>query len=297
MKHKKLVLIVILLCFLGQLNIIKYCTAFPCNILYLNSDKDVYYLDDEILINASWELNYNPDIQISYIKIQIFNSFNNNLWESLDYDNMGISEENWTVIIKNLNLSFSTSSCFISIKFYLYFYNTITQQLITDYIETIPIQILKRDLSCRLIGFNNHLHNEEALNFYAKFFYQSSENYSYLVNQTIFFEIMKDKKILYSANYTTNIEGVIHISIPNISKITTGQIKIRFLLQNDSFLNDCILDYDLFIDDIENEGISNDILMILLTSVIIVGSLISTLIYRNFKRTRKKSLAELTIEI
>jgi len=108
---------------------------------------------------------------------------------------------------------------------------------------------------------------------------------------------MKDDKILYRQNFTTNDEGSIQIIIFNITKITTGHNVIRFILKNNPLFNNLILDHDLFIGDNEYPLNSSGVIyLILIIPGIIIGSLI-ILAYKIFKKSRQKSLAELTIEI
>ena len=297
MKHKKILLLIILFFLIGQHNITKYSAAFPCNLIYINSDRQIYYFDDEIILNASWDLNYDPGIQVSYITIQIFNSQNVNIWESPHYDEIGIYEGNWTIDIKSLNLSLSNSSCFLYIKLFLYFYDFFNSDYIYDYLQVIQIQVVKKEISYQISGFKNHIREADNLDFYLQFFIDSLENITYIVNETISLELIKNDRILYSQFFTSNQEGIIHISLYNITEITNGANKIKIIIDSNPLFNTLILEFDLFIDLNDPYNNDNTILYIIMIPSIIIGIGIIIIIFRHFKKTRQKSLAELTIEI
>ncbi|MHA1489837.1 MAG: hypothetical protein ACTSRI_09285 [Promethearchaeota archaeon] len=48
-----------------------------CELIFFKTNQEVYYIDEKIEINASWELNYNIGLEFSYIQIQIYDIFNN----------------------------------------------------------------------------------------------------------------------------------------------------------------------------------------------------------------------------
>ncbi len=262
----------------------------------LNLDKNTYYLDEELTINASWELNYNPDTQVSYVKIQIYDSQEVIKWESPIYDEIGAREENWTVLIKNLDLSFLDSSCILFITLYEYFNDPLNDSPIENYLLIIQVQILKRDISCELVGFNNLLKNGEDLSFFAKFFYETSKGSVLLVHQSIYFELVKEGMVLHTQNYKTDFNGLIQVKISNISEITEGYNLMRLYINNNSFFNSIELNYSLFIENNNFINHSIEIYIILLISVILIVSLTFLLIYRNIIRSRQKTLTELTIE-
>ncbi len=297
MKHKKILLLIILFFLIGQYNTTKYCTAFPCNLIYMNSDRQVYYFDDRIILNASWDLNYDPGSQISYIKIQIFNSQNVNIWESQSYDEIGIHKGNWTIDINSLNLSLSNSTYFLYIKLFLYFYDFFNSEYIYDYLQIIQIQIIKKDISYQISGFNNHLNKADNLDFYLQFFIDSYGNITYVSNQTISFELMKNDMMLYSQLFISNEEGIIHLSVCNITEITNGRNKIRILIDSNPLFNNLILEFELFIDIDYPDNNNNSIFFIILVLSIIIGIGMTYFIYRRLKKAHQRPFAELIIEI
>ena len=75
---KKEILLLILLVFLIEIPFIsKGVKGFYCNLFFLEVDKDSYYANEEIRINASWELDYNPFNEYGYIQIHLYDSLDN----------------------------------------------------------------------------------------------------------------------------------------------------------------------------------------------------------------------------
>ena len=296
MKHKKKLSLVILIFFIVQQNTITYCAAFPCNLFYMNSDRQVYYYDDMIFINASWELDYDTETQISYVKIQVFNSQNANIWESPQYDEIGIYEGNWTIDIELLNLSLSNSTSFLYIKLLLYFYDFYYTDYIYDYLKIIQIQLTKKEICYQISGFNDHLNKADNLDFYIQFYYEYLENITYIVNQTVSFELIKNDITLYNQFFISNEEGIIHISLNNITEISFGSNKIKILIENPLF-DTLTLEFELFIDNTDLNNEIDILFFVIIVPGIIIGIGISILFYKSYKKARQKSLTELTIEI
>ena len=72
---------------------INFAKASNCNLDFLKTNKDIYYLNENIIINASWDLNYDSDIEYAYVQIQIFDIFDIILWNSSKYDKTGTYED------------------------------------------------------------------------------------------------------------------------------------------------------------------------------------------------------------
>jgi hypothetical protein len=288
---------IILFFLIGQHIITRFGAAYPCNLIYINCDRQVYYIDDKITLNASWDLNYDPGTQISYIIIQIFNSQNINIWESPHYDEIGIYEGNWTIDINSLNISLSNSTTFLYIKLFLYFFDFFNSDYIYDYLQVIQIQIIKRDISYQISGFNNQLNKADNLDFFLQFFIDSLENITYVVNQTVSFELIKNDLILYTQIFTSNEEGIIHVSLKNITEITNGSNKIKIFIDSNPLFNALVLEFDLFIDIDDPKKNDNDIFYMIMLISIISGIGITIFIYASYKRSHQKPIAELTVEI
>ncbi len=192
---KKNVPIIIIFIFLGvfHLNLNVRGSPPPFNLIYLNTDKEQYYIDDKIIINASWELNYNIITEISYIQVQIYDNYNNLIWNSSIYDNIGNFYMNWTINIQNLNLSFFCHSINLSVKFYIYLFNIEEmEEVFNEFLEEIEIVILKRTISCQLFGFNNNIFYGDNLKIKARFYDNVLDTSYYLVNHTVEFKIYSE---------------------------------------------------------------------------------------------------------
>ncbi|MHA1661557.1 MAG: hypothetical protein ACTSUT_20875, partial [Promethearchaeota archaeon] len=109
------------------MSIAKFSKGGTYNLIFLKTDQEVYYIDEKIEINASWELNYNIGLEFSYIQIQIYNIYNNLLWNSSEYYDIGIIEKNWTINILELNISYSNYSNILLVK--CFYYNIIIETL------------------------------------------------------------------------------------------------------------------------------------------------------------------------
>ncbi|MFX0042024.1 MAG: hypothetical protein ACFE8L_03850 [Candidatus Hodarchaeota archaeon] len=263
MKKIKLLIILILIP-IGLFIDTSFAKASNCNLTFLKTDKAIYYINENIKINASWDLDYNSDIEYAYVQIQIFNNFDNFLWNSSKYDEIGTFEDNWTIIIENLNLDFTNYSNLIFIKFYYYYYQEEIGIPQGEFLETIEITINKREASCELIGFRDHMRLGENHSFNVRFFDSSSDNSSNIINQEILFKIISNNSLLSQRNFTTNQTGMFEIFISSISHLRLGQNILIFeilnskIYNNTEFMYEILLEKNLmFIDVIEFKEILN----------------------------------------
>ena len=149
MKKKKIInfLIFALILNLLLLNSVNFVNAYYCNLIYLENDKDVYYINDDIFINSSWELNYNPNNEISYVQIQVCDENDLIIWNSSKNYDIGIQEENWKIKILNLKLSISNYPHSFFIKFLNFLIGTlgrtITREKAVTFTASGADQILK----------------------------------------------------------------------------------------------------------------------------------------------------------
>ncbi len=93
-------------------------TFFKIN--YLNTDREVYYLDESIKINASWDKEQIPDDppnEESFFQIQILNYSYDILWNSSRfYENGDDIEKNFTLSIENdLDLIIEGQSIYLTV--------------------------------------------------------------------------------------------------------------------------------------------------------------------------------------
>jgi hypothetical protein len=227
--------------------ITKSAKSFSYDIFVFKSDKEIYYNNDNININASWELIYDPGYEISYFQVQIFNIFDKILWNSSEHHEIGYSEKNWTINIEFLNISFSNYTNTLFIKLY-HFYKDQNGGggPVEAFREIIIVNVLKRNVMCQLIGFKSVLKYGEHNFFTAKFY--GTDNNSYLVNETFHFEIISNKKILYQNNFTTNESGEISFNISTISHLNLGENNVIFNIRNNMIYNNATFSYEIFVE-------------------------------------------------
>ncbi|KKN35725.1 hypothetical protein LCGC14_0780660, partial [marine sediment metagenome] len=89
---------------------------------YFETDKNTYFNDEQIKINSTWDMYYNPAIEVAYIQAQIYNNLDNLLWNSSERYEIGIVEEVWIVNINLLNLDFPLNTSYISLSVRLFAY-------------------------------------------------------------------------------------------------------------------------------------------------------------------------------
>jgi len=227
--------------------ITKSAKSFSFDVFVFTSDKDIYYNNENININASWELIYDPGHEISYFQVQVFDIFDNILWNSSEHHEIGYSEKNWTINIEFLNISFSNYTNTLFIKLY-HFYKDQNGAggSVNAFRGIIIINVLKRNVMCQLIGLKSVLKYGDYNFFTAKFY--STDNNSYLVNETFHFEIISNKKILYQNNFTTNESGEISFNISTISHLNLGENKIIFNIRNNMIYNNATFSYEILVE-------------------------------------------------
>jgi hypothetical protein len=240
-EKKKFILFILLISVFSIFNLAKNGKAYYTYIWYFTTDRDTYYNDETIHINASWDLDYNPSFEISYVRIMIFDESDKLLWNSSIYDQIGTHlEGRWDIRIQDLDLPFNNTSNTLLIRFFYYFYS---QSLIAEYfVETIEIQAIKRNITCELIDFQPHLNYEEFLDFKARFY--SLENNSNLINHIITVKIISENSLRYNKNFTTNASGIIEISIPSSENLTIGKNYLIFELNSNKYFDNVIFIYE-----------------------------------------------------
>ncbi|MFX0017668.1 MAG: hypothetical protein ACFFAK_12605 [Promethearchaeota archaeon] len=220
--------------------------AYYYNLIFLETDKDEYYFDEFIEINASWELYYDIIQEISYIQIKICDGSDVILWNSSRYYDIGIYNKNWTIEIQNLNYSFTNYSKTIFINAYNYFkdLNLGNQQL--TLLKSVAVNIYKRNVSCEIIGFKDFIKYGENLAFTTKFF--CVENNSGLSNQLVEFKIMYKENIIYGQDYVTNKSGMFMVYISSIDQLGLGENSLIFNISNNKFFKDSHFEYKLTVE-------------------------------------------------
>ncbi len=215
----------------------------------LETDKDTYYTHEKIKINASWELYYDPDYEISYIRIQIVDIFDDLLWNSIKYSSIGIIEKNWTVDIQALNITDSNFSDVLFIRIYSFYDNTESPGDAVDSIkETLAVNLIKRSITCQLSDFKNNLILGDSNSFSAHFF--STEMGTSLINETFLLKTTFNEEILFQTYLTTNESGEVAFNISTISHLNLGRNKVKFSMINNVFYNDTTFTYEIYVEKI-----------------------------------------------
>jgi len=245
---KKIILILTILILIDLFSVINFTNAYYCNLNFLEPNKNLFFIDEDIKINASWELNYNINNEIAYIQIQIFNSFDNIIWNSSEFNQIGFFEKNWTVDIEKLDIDFTNYSNIIYIKFFSFYFQIDTTNTVSTFLKTVKIKIIKRNLLCSLEGYTDHIEFGEGLDLKVKFYDESSENNSNVFNLKINFMISFNNLIIHQCNYTTNKSGAIRLFISSSTDLKVGKNFLIFSVLNNSVFNNSNFVYELFVE-------------------------------------------------
>ena len=122
MKHKTKYVLILLLFSSTILSLPQNVKGFYWFLEYMETNKNTYCIDEQVHINASWTLTYNPANEISYIQIQIFNSYDDKIWNTSEYTEIGSIEKNWTIEIQELDLDFSNYTNTLYIKCFSFYF-------------------------------------------------------------------------------------------------------------------------------------------------------------------------------
>ena len=306
MEKKKIIILIFTLVLIGIINFAQIGKAEDKYLHCFNVDKDVYYNDETIHINASWNLDYNPIYEDSYIYIIILNATGEVLWQSDFYEQIGENlTGEWEVEIQDLNIPNNITSYFLSIRFYWYWaYGT---KEYDDFLEIIEVYIVKRNVSCELIEFNPIINLGEKLQFKARFYF--GENSSDLINYIITVKFRSENLYIYEKNYTTDSFGIIDINMSISENFTVGEIIILFEIIEGQYFYGTQFEFKLSIEPIISEDLSsknpdskdNDDSQVITISLILSITSISFLAvlliyYTNLKKLKGHNLADLTFK-
>ena len=201
---KKILIVVLLSSVFGIPLLSQSVMGFYSDVYNFETDKFYYQHYENIKVNATWETWYNPDFEYSYMQVQVIHFNDSILWVSQEYDNCCvIMTENWTINIENLNITFNETSQILFVKFYFYYINYITQNIISTYIESIQIEVSRSGVYNLTINSNKSTYNvKEHINLYSSWslFYNESIETSYIQ-----FELHNNTQIMWTSNqYTFN---------------------------------------------------------------------------------------------
>jgi hypothetical protein len=284
--------------------LLKNAKASYPEIHYFETDKEVYYYDEHIKLNVSWTLEYNEQLEYCYVRMVISNKSgyyypnenpNEFLWKSPIYDNEGTFQKEYVIDICNFNLTFENSDT-IYVKFFC------AQEIPGEnndyqYLRVEELTILRRNISCELLGFNNLIFNFNPLNFTAKLTaYPNLDLAGYLITV----RVCSKGRMVYQKNYTTDLSGMINITICNY---TIGENILLIELQGDKLYNPHTFHYSFSVSEIMESETSNKSevkesqndaeLVLFIVSASSIGGLMLFILYHKVNNRNKKNLADL----
>jgi len=219
------------------------------NILNFDTDKKYYCIDENIKIEASWILNYNPIEEWAYIQMQIFDSFNQLLWCSEQNDSIGVFDKNWTVEILSLNFSFFEYKTNFSIVFYLF--HMVGDEIFSSGPITMKtIQILKRLLSCSLLDYSEKIYFGESINFQGLFYNISNNITVYPDNLLVTLNLYKEDILIYNQEYYC-INGLISVNISTLTFSIIGGLELNISTSTNSIYSSNIFIYNLEVQKLD----------------------------------------------
>lgn len=216
------------------------------NIISLQSDKDTYYNYENMEINASWNLSYDEQ-EIVFVQIHLMNDSEDILWKSPRYNNTGYNEDNWMIYIPNLNIEIKNDSTLVFVKFWISF-NGYVASVDTYDPEFLTINLIKTNVTCELIGFENSIIYGEEFSLLAKFY--ETNNNLILINNTIRFKIEWETVVLYQFDFKTNQSGIITANISSIYHLSVGVNNLKFIIMDNETYSNCQFSYKLIVEKI-----------------------------------------------
>ena len=303
MKERKKKITIFLILFIGfkqALGVMSFVEGYSQYLYNFETDADCYYIDGIIKINATYEMWYDPMNEEMYFQVQIYNATNNMIWNTSRYLEAGYYEKNWSINISSLTLPNETPTN-LSVRFFVHWHHIITKESSDIFLREKQIQIIKKQVSCQLIDFNEHIYSFEYLNFKARFYDDLTGNSNNLINQTVWFKIEKNGDEIFNCNYHINSSGIIGIKINNSTFLKIGQNKLIFEIINNKFYIDSVFCYDLFIEKnpIEEKSSHSESLWYLnffsFFSIMVIALIIIGTFLKIVKSVKKRNLSEITI--
>jgi len=261
---------------------------------YFDTDASTYFVDGKIIINATYDMFYDPFIEEMYFQVQIYNSTNDLIWNSLIYNMSDNYIETWIVNISELYLSNEYSNI-LYVRFFVHWYQKSSFEFFDSFLREKQVQIIKKEVSCQLIGFKDRLKIGNNLTFKARFFDNILGNSMNLINQSVQFKVENNGKLIFNGNYTINSSGMIDIKVCSSTNLKIGQNIMIFEFENNKYYNDSSFYYDVLVEEILSY---NDIPWLLnafsFASIVVITSIIIIIISNINKNTKQRSLSEIT---
>ncbi len=231
------------------MNVPNAYAVLQINILNFDTNKKYFCIDENIKIEASWILNYNPIEEWAYIQIQVFDSFNQLLWCSEQNDSIGVFDKNWTVDILSLNFSFFEYKTNFSIVFYLF--HMVGEEIFSSGPITIKtIQILKRIVSCSLLEYSEKIYFGESISFQGLFYNISNNITVYPDNLLITLNLYKEGILIYNQEYYT-INGLICVNLSTLTFSIIGELELKLSTSTNSIYIRNIFIYNLEVQKLD----------------------------------------------
>ncbi|MFX0043954.1 MAG: hypothetical protein ACFE8L_13660 [Candidatus Hodarchaeota archaeon] len=282
--------------------------AHYCDIQEFYTDKAIYYNDEQIQINATWDLQYDIG-DICYNQIHIYNETDDLVWISDYISDLGQHNYIWTVWIQDLNTSFKNDYSIFYIRIYHY-WESPPGSPSQSFLDEIQVGTIKRNVTCELKGFKNVIRYGEVLNIKATFYNTTGQNRIELKNYQIHFKVSSKGTVTFNRTYVTNSSGMIETISLNKSVLSIGVNILSFTMNNDTFFND--LDYDLSLvvtetkvsqalsdtsDRDVNDGENGEYLIASIISVICFSfAFLGLMLYKNYRRNQKQNLADISFK-
>ncbi|MFX0147558.1 MAG: hypothetical protein ACFE8E_07375 [Candidatus Hodarchaeota archaeon] len=220
--------------------------SFYYNLILFNTDKSAYYYDEFMEINALWELNYDNDLEISYIQIQIFGINDSLLFNSSKFYDTGISAKNWTIELQKLEFTFENSSYILFIKALNSYKNLNVGTPELTILDSIRVVILKRNISCEVTGYRSNIKYGENLSLIAKL--SSPDKERDLSNQSVEVKIISKNIVNYKAYYITNSSGKFTFQIFSIYHLNLGLNLLIINITDSDLFKDSFFTYNITVE-------------------------------------------------
>jgi len=250
---KKGIILLIICIFVSFISFIKPIKAegyFGFN--YLNINKQDYFYDETIIINASWILLYNQENEISYVQIRIYDSLNILKWNSSEYHEMGLYENGYViekvmnVSINNLNLNFSNHCASHIITLFYYFKSSIEPIERYEHYGNYTININKKELICELDGLRENIIYGESLSLTARFL--DFENQTYLGNLKIIISTYSDNLKLLNREFYMNNTSLVSFSISSNLDLSIGINLLNITIDNFDLYSQKSFIYNIYVE-------------------------------------------------
>ncbi len=112
-------------------------------------DKGQYYIDESVILNASWTLTYvpAPPLVDAFLQFCLFNESDALLWNSTEYHEPTSMEIVQPIVLSNLTFTEINTTCSIMVRLYYYFHEDDTDDLYLSQHSTF-FNVSKRGLTC-----------------------------------------------------------------------------------------------------------------------------------------------------